>query len=195
MIQKNIPILLLLSLVFIACNNTTKTEAVNVTGEFKYVPLADLKYKPADISTGTEVEILANLDGPKDNGDTVYYYQFIVLNKTNGDTVRILCPEITVDEEAGIDGKTSTSPLLYDMSKGITTASFELIDSSKSLLLNGENMDKMINTNDSATINHLLSPSNAIKIVVFDKNDSDKRIFRFKTAVGVLNFKKIPWGK
>ena len=185
----------LLSLVFIACNNTTNTKAVNGTGEFKYVPLADLKYKPADITPGTEVEILANLDGPKDNADTVFYYQFIVLNKNNGDTVRILCPEITVDEEAGVEGKTSTTPLLFDMSKGITTAFFELIDSSKSLLLNGENMDKLVSTTDSATINHLLSPSNAIKIVVLDKNDSNDRIFRFKTAVGILNFKKIPWGR
>ena len=185
----------LLSLVFIACNNAPKTKAVNGTGEFKYVPLADLKYKPADITPGTEVEILANLDGPKDNADTVFYYQFIVLNKNNGDTVRILCPEITVDEEAGVEGKTSTTPLLFDMSKGITTAFFELIDSSKSLLLNGENMDKLVSTTDSATINHLFSPSNAIKIVVLDKNDSNDRIFRFKTAVGILNFKKIPWGR
>ena len=194
MTRKIIP-LLLFSLVFIGCNNTTKTKAVNITEDFKYVPLADLKYKPAEISPGTEVEILANFDGPKNNGDTVFYYQFIVLNKNNGDTVRILCPEITVDEDAGIEGKTSTTPLLFDISKGVTTAFFELIDSSKSLLLNGENMERLVNTNDSITINHLLSPSNAIKIVVLDKYDSDDRIFRFKTAVGVLNFKKIPWGR
>jgi len=184
----------LLILFFIGCNNTTETKAVTLSEDFKYVPLEDFKYKPADISPGTEVEILANLDGPKNSGDTVFYYQFIVLNKNNGDTVRILCPEITVDEDAGIEGKTSTTPLLFDISKGVTTAFFELIDSSKSLLLNGDNMERLATTNDSATIDHLLSPSNAIKIVVLDKNDSEDRIFRFKTIVGVLNFKKIPWG-
>ena len=185
--------LLLLNLVFLACNNLTEVKVVDNNTDFKYVPLADFKYNAADISAGTEVEILANFDGPKDNGDSVFYYQFIVLNKKNGDTIRILCPEITVDEEAGIGGKTSTTPLLFDMSKGVNTAFFELIDSSKSLLLNGENMDKLVSTTDSATIEHLLAPSNAIKVIVLDKNDSSERIFRFKTAIGVLNFKKIPW--
>ena len=191
---QRIIIVLLSGLVFIACNNTTDTKAVSISEEFKYVPLAELRYDPADIAPGTEVEILANLDGPKNTGDTVFYYQFIVLNKANGDTVRILCPVITVDEEAGIEAKTSTTPLLFDISKGITTAVFEFIDSSKSLLLNGENLHRLVNTNDSKTIDHLLNPSNAIKIVVLDKKDSADRIFRFKTAVGILNFKKIPWG-
>lgn len=188
-----IPQLLLLSLILLACNNAPETKAVDKNADFKYVQLADFKYKVADISPGTEVEILASLDGPKDNGDTVYYYQFIVLNKKSGDTIRILCPEITVDEEAGIDGKTSTTPLLFDMSKGVTTAFYELIDSSKSLLLNGENMQQLVSTNDSAAIEHLLTPSNAVKVVVLDKKDSADRILRFKTAIGVLNFKKIPW--
>ena len=129
--------LLLLCLIFLACNNSPESKIVENNRDFKYVPLAEFKYNTADITPGTEVQILANLDGPKDNGDTVYYYQFIVINKKNGDTIRILCPEITVDVEAGIDAKTSTTPLLFDMSKGVTTAFYELIDSTKSLLLNG----------------------------------------------------------
>ena len=185
--------LLLLSLNLLACNNTTETKISNINTDFKYVPLAEFKYRPVDISPGTEVEILANLDGPKNNRDTVFYYQFIVLNKTNGDTIRILCPEITVDEDAGIDRKTSTTPLSYDISTGVTSAFYDVIDSSKSLLLNGENMEQLVNSNDSISIEHLLAPSNAIKIVILDQKDSNDRVFRFKTAVGVLNFKRIPW--
>ncbi|MEY2916958.1 MAG: hypothetical protein RIS73_672, partial [Bacteroidota bacterium] len=71
MILKIIPISFL-SLILSDCNNNTKPKAVNVTEDFKYVPLTALNYKPADISPGTEVEILANFDGPKDNGDTVF---------------------------------------------------------------------------------------------------------------------------
>lgn len=185
--------MLLLSLVLLTCNNAAEIKTIQNNTDFKYVPLADFKYEPANITSGTEVEILANLDGPSDNGDTVFYYQFIVLNKNNGDTIRILCPEITVDLEGDANGKTSSTPLLYDISKGVTTAFYELSDTSKSLLLNGENMEKLVNTSDSATIEHLLTPSNAIKIVVLDKNDSNTRIFRFKTAIGTLNFKKVPW--
>lgn len=177
-----------------ACNDSNvKSETVEQEGEYKYTPYKDLKYTQASIKPGTEVKILAHLGGRKSSGDTVFYYQFIVQNLETGDTIRILCPEITIDESAGIDNKTTVSPLAYNESKGVTTAFFELVDSSDNLLLNGENLSKLVEGTDSGNINKLLDPSNAIKIVVLDKNDSEDRISRFKTAAGILNFKKIPW--
>ena len=189
-----LPGLIILGILFTACDNSKiKKEMSEAESEYKYIPLNELKYEAATIAEGAEVEILANLGGKKNSGDTVYYYQFIVRNKISGDTIRILCPEITIDESAGIDNKTSTTPLLFNPEKGINTAFFEPIDSTKSLLLNGENMKGLTESNDSIDINHLLDPANTINMVVLDKNDSPERVFRFKTAVGVLNFKKIPW--
>jgi hypothetical protein len=186
----------LLTLIFNACTDKVQTETVD-RSDYKFVPLAEVKYAPAEIAAGTELKILANLGGPKNNKDTVFYYLFIALNKNNGDTLLILCPEITVDVEAGIEAKTSTTPLAFDMSKKVTTGFFEPLDSSKSLLLNGPNMEKLVNTNNSQTdsqiVTHLLDPSNAIKVVVLDKEDPTNKVFRFKAAVGALNFQKIPW--
>ena len=176
-----------------ACDNTAKYEQVTEDDQqFVYIPLNDLEIKPTILIAGTEVEILANLGGKPNKGDTVFYYQFIVRNKATNDTIRILCPEITIDPSAGIDHKTSTTPLAYNFSKGITTAYFELIDSSKSILVSGENLDKLTN-GDTNDLKHVLNPANTIHMVVLDKDDTKERILRFRTAIGTLNFKQIPW--
>jgi hypothetical protein len=174
-----------------ACGNRKAEKTVQAADDYVYVALKDFKYQPANISPGTEVEILADMGGRENNADTVFYYQFIVINKQTGDTVRILCPEITV-ELPGID-KTSTTPTIYNIETRVTTAYYELIDSTKSLLLNVANMDKFVSTNDSAFTAHLLNPANAKEFVLLDKREFTGKEIRFKTAVGTLNFKKRPW--
>ena len=176
----------------ITCNtHSPEKQATLASDDFAIVPLNEFKYEPALIKPGTEVEILASLSGLENSGDTVFYYQFIVINKGSGDTIRILTPEITVEDE-GVN-KTSTSPASFNFSKGVTTATYELIDSTKSLLLNGNNLDKMTANDDSVDITHLLDNKNVKAFVVEDKHASARANTMFKTAIGILNFKKIPW--
>jgi len=162
-------------------------------GARKYVPLQDITYQPAKIEAGTRVEILAYLGGRDDVGDTIYYYPFVVINQNTLDTNVIFCPEITIDKEAGIEGKTSASPLLVDLEKGVTTAFFEPLDKSKMLPMSRDNLDKLIAKPDSANIKAFLNPEKLVHIVVLDKKDVENKMFRFKAAVGQLNFKQIPW--
>ncbi len=162
---------------------------------YKYVPLKEYIYEEASIKPGAEVEILADMGGRPNNADTVFYYQFIVVNKGTGDTIRILCPQISVEALTNNpdDHKTFTTPRIYNMETGVTTAYYELIDKTKSLLLNVENMDKMVKSTDSADINHIMDPANAKEFVILDKNAPEAVNLRFKTAIGTLNFKKRPW--
>jgi hypothetical protein len=178
-----------------SCNNykQQKEQSTEVEGDFEYVALENFKYNQAAIQPGTEVEVLATLGGRPSKGDTVFYYQFMVRDKRTNDTIRILCPEITIDEPSETNNTTSTSPLAFNIEKGVTNAFYQLIDSSQNLLLNGENLSKMANGTDSVDMDHLMDPTNAKKMVVLDKNATAKQNSTFRTAVGILNFKQIPW--
>jgi hypothetical protein len=177
---------------FASCTNVNKrARDSHNDSNVSYIPMKDIRYQQAVINSGTELEILGNLCGKENNGDTIYYHQFIAIHKATGDTIGILCPQITVTLPGENENKTSTSPLSYDMSKGVTAAFFESIDSSKSLILNAENMDRLVK--DSIAINHLLNPKNEISMVVLDNADSRYSIFNYKIAVGKLNFRQVPW--
>ena len=67
-----------LGLAVIACNDSSNAEKEGLRAAFNYVPLQDFAYSAAAISTGTEVQILANLNSPESSGDTVFYYQLLV---------------------------------------------------------------------------------------------------------------------
>jgi hypothetical protein len=159
----------------------------------RYVALQDISYERAEIEAGTKVEILAYLGGRDNVGDTIYYYPFIVINQNTLDTNVIFCPEITIDKEAGVEGKTSASPLLVNLEKGVTTAFFEPLDKLKMLPMSDDNLDKLMANPDSANITAFLNPQDLVHIVVLDKKDLENKMFRFKAAVGKLNFKQIPW--
>ena len=178
-----------------SCNNRqAETEAqTKLSDYYKYVPLQEYKFEQAPITPGTEVEVLADLGGIPNIGDTVFYYQFLVKVKETGDTFRILCPQITLEVPGGTNTKTAVTPRAYTNRKGVTTAYYELIDNSKSLLLNAENAEKMVASNDTAYINHLMNPANAKEFVILDKEAPPGDNLRFKTAVGTLNFKQVPW--
>ena len=193
--QKKIMAVLFIASAFLnSCHGPTKAKDQSSEDEGRrYVALKDITYQPAQITPGTKVKILAYLGGRKNVGDTVYYYPFVVINQNTLDTMVILCPEITIDKEAGAEGKTSTSPLLINMEKGVTTAIFEPVDTSKIIPWSDDNLHKLETNTDSANLENFLNPQHIIHIVVLDKKDTENRMFRFKMAVGKLNFKKIPW--
>ena len=160
--------------------------------EYEYIPMKQYKYKKAIIEPGTEVQLLAFSGGKENDKEHIYYYQFIVLNKSTGDTLSILTPLISIDVEAGAETKTYSTPLQYDLSKGVTTAFYELKDSSLNLtlqvnsLVSEQGFDTSTNLKpymDNMLLNEFVVWNRTLPI--FNRN--------YKTAIGTLNFKKIPW--
>jgi hypothetical protein len=192
--QKLFAILFIVSAFLNSCHGSAKVKDQPLGHKARnYVALKDVTYQPTQIEAGTRVEILAYLEGKKNVGDTIYYYPFIVINQNTMDTNVIFCPEITIDKEAGVEGKTSASPLLVNLEKGVTTAFFEPLDTATMLLMSDDKLDKLMTSPDSATMENFLNPQNLVHIAVLDKNDTENKMFRFKAAVGKLNFKQIPW--
>lgn len=70
---------------------TVKPNSIRTNGDYEYVKLKHLKYKLTDIKDGTKIELMSFSGGDSKNGeDRIYYKQFIGINQSNGDTVRIL---------------------------------------------------------------------------------------------------------
>jgi len=161
--------------------------------DLRYVSLDSFKYKPARIRSGDELELFTGLRGKENLGDTVYYHQFMAVNKRTYDTVRIFCPEIIVDLDGKIENQSSSSPLSYEFKSGVTTAFYEPLDTSRNLLLNSSNLEKLVTKTDSIDIEHMLNSKNAVSILVLHKNDTERKIFRYGTAIGILRFKQVPW--
>ena len=160
---------------------------------YEYVPLKEYKYSEANIQPGAEVQLIAFSGGKPDDKENVYYYQFIVINLSTGDTLRILTPLISIDPSAGVETKTYTTPLQFDPAKGITNAFYEVQDSSQNLFLQ---TDKMLNgdkVDTSFDVQLLMDHINENQLVVVNKSLSMFENPTYKTAVGILNFKKIPW--
>ena len=159
---------------------------------YEYMPLEQYEYKQAGIQPGTEVELLAFSGGKEGDENSVYYYQFIVLDKANGDTLRILTPLISV-EEPDLPNKTYTTPLLYDPEKGITNAFYERMDSTQNLLLQVEKFTKSGGSLDSVDINSMMKMVDKKQFVVINKSMPEFENPNYRTAIGVLNFKGMPW--
>ena len=174
-------------LIFVQCNNN------KIANHIGYQALTDYHYVPASIAPGTEIELLAFSGGKKSDENNLYYYQFIGIDKSNGDTIRILTPVISIVDETGVDNKIYTTPLQFNPDKGITTASFELPPS--------DTMLNLINQSET-TPNEEISPGKILSIL--DNKTKQKEyvvinesidLFRknYKAAIGVLNFKQVPW--
>lgn len=70
---------------------TIETNSIRTNGDYEYVRLKDFTFKLVDITDGTKIELMSFSGGDFRNGeDKIYYKQFIGINKSNGDTVRIL---------------------------------------------------------------------------------------------------------
>jgi hypothetical protein len=160
---------------------------------YDYLPLEEYRYTPANIQPGTEVQLLAFSGGKEADKKDLYYYQFIVLDRNTGDTLRILAPLISVDKSAGVDDKTFTTPLQYNPEKGITNAFYELMDSTQNLVLQVDALIKDDNNDSSVDINSLMSKVDKKQFVVINKSMSEFENPNYRTAIGVLNFKRIPW--
>jgi hypothetical protein len=160
---------------------------------YQYLPLEEYKYSQASIQPGTEVELLAFSGGKEGDENSVFYYQFLVVDKTAGDTLRILTPLISIDESAGLDNKTYTTPLQYNPNKGVKNAFYELVDSTQNLALQVESLIKDNKNDSSVDINSLMTKVDKKQFVVINKSMPEFENPNYRTAIGVLNFKRIPW--
>jgi hypothetical protein len=127
---------------------------------FRYVKLEDFKYSEATIKEGTEIQILSFSGGKACSPEESYYYQFIGIDLSTNDTVRILAPCQNVDVNAKPTTGTFTP---WQEIAGIIA---------KTLKENGEN--------------ELIAEK---KFVVFNKNQKDIEEREFKTVIGTLSFK------
>lgn len=69
-----------------------------LTSGFSYLLLNDYNYSQAQLKEGTEVEILSFSDGDACQQNKIFYKQFIVIDKSTNDTLRILseCQEYDI---------------------------------------------------------------------------------------------------
>jgi len=129
---------------------------------FRYVKLEDFKYEKADIKEGATIEVLSFSGGKNCNGAVAYYYQFIGIDKSNGDTVRILTPCQAITDTLNLSTGTFAS---WDKTAAIITDA--MTSQGKTSLLAGDE-----------------------GIVVFNKQYSDIEDRNYKTAIGTLAFGK-----
>jgi hypothetical protein len=79
-------VLFISSLAFLLCS-------CNVSdSKFEYIKLKDFKYTKGEIRPISEIELLSVSGGKPCTNEEIYFYQFIGIDKTTNDTVRILSP-------------------------------------------------------------------------------------------------------
>jgi hypothetical protein len=177
---------LLVALVVLLMNCQSKKE-----NQLEYKPLKDFNYTPANIARGSEIELLAFSGGQQSDENTIYYCQFIGIDKSTGDTVKIISSLISVEEPG--ENKTYTTPMQFDPHKGITTAEFEPSDSAQQLAVEfnaAASSEKQLTEEQIKQI--MEGKSNRKELVAINK-DIDLFQRDYKAAIGVLNFKKMPW--
>jgi len=188
----------IISCIFITCL-AGFTQCISPAAQelfFDYVPLQKYAYSKADILPETKVRLLAFSGGPENDKETVYYYQFIVVEESKNDTFRILTPLISVDKEAGLEADTYGPPLQYDPAKGVTEAIFRPQTDAVNLLLQTDAIEALAKTQNADVMKEIKALEDSIQLkqsVVINRRIDLFTNSNFKTAVGILHFKQMPW--
>jgi hypothetical protein len=157
---------------------------------FTYTLLKETAFDKAVLADNTPLRIIGFSGGQEKTKDKLYYYQFLTVNETN-DTIRVLCPVITVPgtEESDV---THTSPLQFDPAKNIFAVQFKNIDTSHMQMLrlmalpSGE-------MNNSEQVTQVLSGTEPEEVLVTNESIPSFNRPAYKTVRGILHFKEIPW--
>ncbi len=162
--------------------------------DFEYIPLNDYNYTPAKVDAGTAMRVIGWSGGKDSDKDNIYYCQFITINSSNGDTVRVLASLISFDSpENGEVHTIHTTSAIYDGRKEITDAVFVPEDSTSTLLLNTPvdfETDKKDQQNvDADNLYKIKRP----RLLSINKSLPMLQTPSYKTVIGVLNFKEQPW--
>jgi len=165
--------------------------------DLDYVPLKDYSFQPTDLDSGTTFKLLAFSGGKSDDKDNVYYYQFIGVNTTTKDTMRILAPLISFPSEENPTQKIHTTPLQIDASKRISEATYSKADSMTNLMLQTFSIAGDANSDQKAKLeamkNGVNSDIKAHQWVVVNKGMPIFSNTSYKTAIGILHFSERPW--
>lgn len=181
-----LPVILLF---FARCGHGHRDGSFSVN--YQHEPLKEFPDTSVQLPSGTAIRILAysGADEAKEN-DRLYYCQFIAINQTTGDTLRVLAAAINVDE-ASMAGKPVLSPAsTYDFDKGITDATFKVPTEDEKMMIEmmpGMQGDGNLSKKVGETIND--SPKEYVMIpagVPFFAR-------HYKTVIGILSFTQQPW--
>jgi len=127
---------------------------------FRYVKLEEFRYSEATIKEGTKIKILSFSGGKDCSPEETYYFQFIGVNQSTMDTVRILSPcQLIKADEMPEEGN------------------FYPLQESAALL------EKVLKEHGEKP---LIAEK---KFVVFNRHFKDIEERNFKTAIGMLSFK------
>lgn len=149
------------------------------------IPLNRYPDPISHLEKGTPLRLIAFAFGNESDKDHTYYHQFLAINQTTGDTIRVLTQLISV----GADN-TYTTPTLYNHDKGIETATFVPKDSSFDMLMN---INALGDKPDTSALNKLQEKNNAADMVVMVKGVRLFENSHYKTVVGALHFDDQPW--
>lgn len=159
------------------------------TPNFDFVPLDDYEYQHTEIATGEVIDLIAFSGGPADDEDNIYYYQFIGIRTSTGDTVKILSPLISVPGETEKE-RIHTTPLQFNADKNITYGTYRPMDSAHVILLEHDRLAKMgegIVNADPGSFDKITQKQTVVLI-----NEGWFRN-RYPAAVGIIDFDGVVW--
>jgi len=188
--RKNLILLFCALAVFSACNQGHK--AGSFAAQYTRQPLKEFSDPITEIPSGDVIELLAYSGGSEaKKGDGANYCQFIGIDKTSRDTVRVLATVISV-ENGGEDGKPVMTPAtMYDFDKGIRDAIFKVPTADDKMMIammpglqgGAPDVAKLNSAVQDTTLNgYVLIPEGQ---PFFTRH--------YKTVVGILSFKDQPW--
>ncbi|MBS1571559.1 MAG: hypothetical protein JST62_04060 [Bacteroidetes bacterium] len=176
---------LLFGTCLISCKNDPKHD-------YEYIALSKFQNDTSIISDGTPVEIFAmSGSGVPYDDENVYYYQVLVRNAINGDTLNILSPLFKLPFEDEGTGRIYFSPNEYNYNLKILNATYERKTDTLNLLLQGLNglnkpnqssVDLTNYFNKGMVKNEVVAKN--LSMVIFNNN--------YKTVVGILAFRNDP---
>jgi len=161
---------------------------------YEYIPLSQFTIDSNAIEPGSAVQIIAYSGGKESKKKNINYFQFIVVNKKSGDTVRVLTALINVPGDS--DKGTYTTPTMFDGNKGVFEATFEPKDSTQNMLINLSTVVDEKDGNLQAMKEIVSDSSNTVageEWVVVNKSLHIFENANYKTTVGILKFGSIPW--
>jgi hypothetical protein len=186
--MKNLPLSLAILLVFTRCGQGHREGGFSAN--YKRQPLKEFQDTLVSLPSGTAISILAYSGGDVGKEtDELHYCQFIAINQTTHDTIRILAAAINV-EEASMGGKPVLTPsTTYDFDKGIRDATFKVPTDDDQMMI--KMMPEM--QTGSVAENVGAKKDDAVKEYVMIPEGVPFFTRHFKTAVGILSFNQQPW--
>jgi hypothetical protein len=181
---------------FCSCHSSSGTQ-----DQFDYIKFKDFKFTPAVVKPGAALQIIGYSGGETPDKNEIYYFQFICVNRDNGDTIKVLASMIDIDTGDGKHG-IFTPAYQYDWSKGATDALFLPLDSVNQTLEMMESLisattkndgQNIVDTSFTKNISDTTAFNNRPKYVIVNEQYPAFSDTSYKAVAGVLVFKQQPW--